>query len=156
MKITVTSIIRIANSETFAPLETAVVSSAGARAMHRDGGYYVFVTPFAANGSIDISCDGYAPISIVASEKRTVYLKPLHTAAATTQLYVSEYNAENRSIAIISAGGDLPFVLEESFAAISDERVRIVGYDRSKGVLTLEKAFKKKPSKGQSIIVSAE
>jgi hypothetical protein len=120
MKITVTSIIRIADSETFAPVETAVVSSAGVRAMHRDGGYYVFVNPFAANSSIDISCDGYAPISIVASEKRTVYLKPLHTAAATTQLYVSEYNADNRSIAIISADGELPFVLEESLSHIFD------------------------------------
>ncbi len=156
MKITVTSIIRIANSETFAPVETAVVSSAGVRAMHRDGGYYVFVTPFAANSSIDISCDGYSPISIVACEKRTAYLKPLHTVTVATQLYVSEYDADNRALAIISADGDLPFVLEESFAAISDERVRIVGYDRGKGVLTLEKAFKKKPSKGQSIIVSAE
>lgn len=155
MKIIVTNIIRLADSGTFSPVERALVTAAGVRAMHRDGGYYVFVSSPPDGADVEISCAGYQPASVKPCGSCTVYLTPLTPTETAVQLFVSEYDADSRSLTVMSAGGELPAVLEQSVAELSGQSVRIVGYDRCTGVLTLEKALKKKPAKGQTLTITA-
>ena len=54
-------VLRAAGAQSFAPLEKARVVCGELTASHRDGGFYVFLSPLPPGAEITVSCPGYSP-----------------------------------------------------------------------------------------------
>ncbi len=155
MKISVSFVLRIGSADTLAPLENAFVSRNGERAMHRGGGYYVFITPMKAGDIILVEAPGYPRREYVTSGEASavMYLGKYGPPRETALMSARKYDAGAERIAVVCPDGDPPAMLEGCTLRYGKSSDEIAGWDRTSGVLTIPPA-KEKISQGQTITVT--
>lgn len=157
MRISVSFVLRVGGAESFSPLEKAVVTKDGERAMHRDGGYYVFITPMREGERISVSMQGYAPRELCwdGGKSAAVYLRSNNIPPTELTLLAAEQaNKGAESITVVSPAGQLPAMLEGCTLRCGKHSAAITGWDRASGVVSVP-PFGGKISQGQSVTVTA-
>ncbi len=155
MKIRLSFVLRLGSADTLAPLEKAIVSKSGERAMHRDGGYYVFVTPMKAAERISVEAPGYSKTEFVTSGESSavMYLDKYGLSHDTALMSAKKNDKGAEKISVVCPAGELPAMLEGCMLRYGESSSDIVSWDRTSGVMTITPA-KENISQGQTLTVT--
>lgn len=151
-------VLRAAGAQSFAPLEKAHATCGGLTASHRDGGFYVFLSPLPPGAEITVSCPGYSTAVVKAGDsgRRNVYLRQ-NGAAPVRLAFITAITAETGADELIAApAGTAPQVLDGCTLDYGFGRVKIQHYDRAASVMKLEQPLKKAVPRGMTLTVFAE
>lgn len=157
MRISVSFVLRLGGADSLAPLEKAMVYKDGERAMHRDGGYYVFITPMKPWERITVSAPGFLPEELRwdGGFSAAAYLcREGVPPRELTLLSAGKYDKGAQEIAAVCPGGTLPAMLEGCTLKYGKHAAVISGWDRSAGVIKLP-PLEEKITQGQSLTVIA-
>ncbi|MGN0596245.1 MAG: hypothetical protein ACI4J1_02815 [Ruminiclostridium sp.] len=158
MRITVSFVLRVGGSDSFAPVEKAVVLKEGERAMHRDGGYYVFVSPMKMEEKITVSAYGYQPFDFIwnGESSAAVYLESKNIPPREiTLLFAAKYAKGAENLSVVSPVGTLPQMLEGCTIRYGKHSSVISQWNRAEGTITLP-PISESIAQGQSLTVSAK
>jgi len=155
MKIRLSFVLRLGSADTLVPLENAIVSKSGERAMHRAGGYYVFITPMRDAERISVEAPGYPRKEYVPNGKDSavIYLSKYDFTTDTALMSAKKYDKGAEKIVVVCPNGTLPAMLEGCTLCYGKSSADIVGWDRTLGVLTISPA-KENISQGQTLTVT--
>lgn len=159
MKISIALVVRIADSDSFQPLEKAQVCANGEVAMSKSGGYYVLIRTLKKGDVISVKCAGYVGRELVFDgENITVYLQKL---LPLTDAYVALSAAQNADrncdrIIAASVGGIRPQILD--YCKLSSGKnvdLIIKSYNSLTGEIVLAEPLAEPIRQGQTLSVSA-
>lgn len=156
MRISAQYIVRVASARTFAPLEKAQVRCGALSSMHKDGGFYVFLSP--VGGKITVSCPGFGGTvtECAPAGRSTVYLAEKDAEPLSlTALCADNYAAGSREIRAVFTDGFVPQVLDGCTADTGKEKLVILSYDRASGVITAAQPLGGKLAKGSRLVITA-
>ncbi len=157
MRISVSFVLRLGGADSLAPLEKAMVYKDGERAMHRDGGYYVFITPMKSGERITVSASGFLPTELHwdGGFSAAVYLSREGVQPRElTLLSAGKYDKGAQEITAVCPGGTLPAMLEGCTLKYGKHVAAIVGWNRAAGIIKLP-PLEEKITQGQSLTVIA-
>ena len=151
-------VIRAASAETFLPLDSVIaISQGGQRAMHKDGGYYVFLKPLAENEIISLSCQGFQSCEIPHTASRmTAFLHPISENRTELSLLAAESAKKGETvIAAAFTEGYVPQVLDGSRLIYGNAEAIIESFDAATQKITLTAPLKKAVAQGASLKITA-
>lgn len=151
-------VLRAAGAQSFAPLEKARVVCGELTASHRDGGFYVFLSPLPPGAEITVSCPGYstAVVKVGASGKGNAYLRQNGAPPARLD-FIAAIPAETGASELTAApAGNAPQVLDGCTLDYGFGWTKIQHYDRITSVMKLEQPLRQAVPRGTALTVFAE
>ena len=158
MRITVSFVLRAAGADSFAPLEKAVVLKNGERAMHRDGGYYVFITPMREGEVISVNAPGYQPTELRwnGESSDAAYLMSTRVPPQEIMLMAAgKYPKGAEELSVVCPGGTLPLMAEGCTLRYGKHSAVVSGWNRASGVVILPPTVEN-IAQGQSLTLTAQ
>lgn len=152
-------VVRVASAQSFAPLEHAAVSCGGIKAMHKDGGFYVFLEPLPVEGTITVSCPGYSASQqkCRTSGRGVVYLSRNGAPRTELRLMAALPAATGeQKLTVVFTDSVQPQILDGCTLDHGFGRTRIAGFDRAASVITLEEPLTRPLPHGMQLTVRTE
>ncbi len=161
MRLRAEFVVRIAGSDNFAPVEKALVVSYDNResAVHKDGGYYVFVHPLSKGARVSIKASGYEPEEIEFNGERfvTMYLKNKINPPQSIKFFAAAPSKKGDShIKAAFLEGFIPAVLEGCRIKRAESQYIIKSYDRLSAEIITDKPLIKDMRRGDSAEIFVE
>ncbi len=159
MKICAEFVVRVAGSDTLSPLEKAsVVSEGGEEALHKDGGYYVFVRPIRKGSAVRISAVGYEPCQTLFSGQRlaVVYAKSSTNPPRSVSFFAAAPAKKGeRTVAAAFVGEDPPQIADGCVMRHGGNEYAVAGYDAASGIITADRPLSADIRQGDELKLSA-
>ncbi len=154
-------VIRIAGSDTFMPIEKAQAVSYENResAVHKDGGYYVFVRPLSEGAVISINAAGYEPEEIKFNGERmiTIYLKSRINPPQSVKFFAAALTKKGElKIKAAFVDGSVPAVLEGCCVKRGGSQYIIKSYDRLSAEIVVDKPLIRDIHRGDAMEIFVE
>ncbi len=152
-------VLRLAGADNFSPIENAkVMSETGEEAMHKYGGFYVFLRPLRVGSAVFAAAPGYEPETAryMGDTLLVLYLKSIAAPSKTVTFFAGALTKKGDSrIKAAFVSGNAPKVLNGCNIKCGDSEYIIAAYDSVSGVITTDKPLIRDIRRGDKITLIA-
>ncbi len=152
-------VLRLAGADDFSPIENAkVTSQTGEEAMHKYGGFYVFLRPLRESEAVFADAPGYEPETTryLGNTNIVLYLKSKSVPPQTIAFYAGAPAKKGDSkIKVSFAAGNAPEVLNGCRIKCGDNEYGIAAYDVVNSVITTDEPLMEDIRRGDKIMLFA-